>query len=117
MGKILVTGGLGFIGSNLINLLLKKKYTVLNIDKVTYASNFYNTREFINNKNYRFIKLDINDKKLLNILKRIKPIGIFNLAAETHVDRSIDNPGNFIQSNVVSVYNLLECFKNFSTRQ
>ena len=50
MGKILVTGGLGFIGSNLINLLLKKKFTVLNIDKVSYASNFYNTREFIKHK-------------------------------------------------------------------
>ena len=53
MKKIIVTGGLGFIGSNLIDLLLKKKYFVINIDKVTYSSNFYNTAEFVKNKNYR----------------------------------------------------------------
>ena len=113
MNKIIVTGGLGFIGSNLIKLLLKKKYYVLNIDKITYSSNIYNTKEFINNKNYRFIKLDINDKKLLNIFKKIKPVGIFNLAAETHVDRSIDSPKNFIKSNILGTFNLLECFREF----
>ena len=113
MNKVIVTGGLGFIGSNLIKLLLKKKYYVLNIDKITYSSNIYNTKEFINNKNYRFIKLDINDKNLLNIFKKIKPIGIFNLAAETHVDRSIDSPKNFIKSNILGTFNLLECFREF----
>ena len=90
--KIIVTGGLGFIGSNLIDLLLKKNYKVLNIDKITYSSNFYNTREFENSKNYRFIKCDIKDKKLKNIFFKYKPDCIFNLAAETHVDRSIDSP-------------------------
>ena len=63
MGKILVTGGLGFIGSNLIDLLLRKKYRVLNIDKVTYASNFYNTKNYKNNKNYKFIKCDLNKEE------------------------------------------------------
>ena len=62
MSKILVTGGLGFIGSNLIKLLLIKKYQVLNIDKVTYASNFYNTRDFKKNKNYKFVKCDLNNQ-------------------------------------------------------
>ena len=114
MKKIVVTGGLGFIGSNLIELLLKKKYYVINIDKVTYSSNFYNTSEFIKFKNYKFIKCDIKDKKINQILLKYKPSCIFNLAAETHVDRSIDDPHNFIQSNIVGVYNLLECFKNFS---
>jgi dTDP-glucose 4,6-dehydratase len=116
MKKIIVTGGLGFIGSNLIELLLNKNYSVLNIDKVTYSSNFYNVKEFENSKKYKFIKLDINDKNLIKILNTYKPSGIFNLAAETHVDRSIDNPKNFIKSNIVGVYNLLECFKEYSKK-
>ena len=116
MKKIIVTGGLGFIGSNLIGLLLKKKYSVLNIDKISYSSSFYNVREFKNSKNYNFIKCDINDKKLKNIFLKYKPNIIFNLAAETHVDRSIDNPGNFINSNIIGTYNLLECFRDFSKK-
>jgi dTDP-glucose 4,6-dehydratase len=114
MKKIIVTGGLGFIGSNLIDLLLKKKFFVINIDKATYSSNYYNVKEFKNSKRYKFIKLDIKNKKIKNILSKYKPDGIFNLAAETHVDRSIDNPDSFIQSNVIGVYNLLENFKNYS---
>ena len=113
MKKIIVTGGLGFIGSNLIELLLKKKFYVINIDKVTYSSNFYNTREFNKNRNYKFIKCDINNKKIKKILSKYKPSAIFNLAAETHVDRSIDNPGDFIKSNINGVYNILECFRSF----
>ena len=116
MKKIIVTGGLGFIGSNLIESLLKKKYSVINLDKVTYSSNFYNTKNFKNSKNFKFIKCDINDKKLKKIIYDIKPNGIFNLAAETHVDRSIDDPESFIQSNIVGVYNLLEIFKEFSKK-
>ena len=116
MKKIIVTGGLGFIGSNLIDILIKKKFFVINLDKITYSSNFYNTKNFKNLKNYKFIKCDISNKKILNILYKYKPSCIFNLAAETHVDRSIDNPDNFIKSNIVGVYNLLECFKNFSKR-
>ena len=116
MKKIIVTGGLGFIGSNLIDLLLKKNYFVINIDKVSYSSNFYNTNEYKFSKKYKFIKCDIGDKKLRKILNKYKPSGVFNLAAETHVDRSIDDPKNFIKSNIVGVYNLLECFKDFSKK-
>ena len=116
MKKIIVTGGLGFIGSNLIDLLLKKNFRVLNIDKVTYSSNYYNVKEFKNSRNYRFIKCDIKDKKFKKILFKYKPDCIFNLAAETHVDRSIDNPQSFIESNIVGVYNLLENFKKFSKK-
>ncbi len=117
MKKIIVTGGLGFIGSNLIKLLIKKNYFVVNIDKVNYASNFYNTRDFSNERNYKFIKLDINNKsKFKKILSLHKPIAIFNLAAETHVDRSIDGPAEFIKSNIVGVFNLLEVFKEFTKK-
>ena len=116
MKKIIVTGGLGFIGSNLIDLLIMKKFYVINIDKVTYSSNFYNTKEFKKSKKYKFIKLDIKDKKINEILFKYKPDCIFNLAAETHVDRSIDNPESFIESNIVGVYNLLESFKKYSKK-
>ena len=116
MKKIIVTGGLGFIGSNLIEILLKKNYFVINLDKVTYSSNFYNTKEYSKNKNYKFIKLDIRSKNLKKILFKHKPVCIFNLAAETHVDRSIDKPDDFIKSNIVGVYNLLESFKEFSRK-
>ena len=117
MKKIIVTGGLGFIGSNLIKLLIKKNYFVINIDKVSYASNFYNTRDFSNKKNYKFIKLDINNKsKFKKILKLYKPFAIFNLAAETHVDRSIDSPAEFIRSNITGVFNLLEVFREYSKK-
>ena len=116
MKKIIVTGGLGFIGSNLIDLLLQKNFNVINIDKGTYSSNHYNVKEFKKSRRYKFIKLDIGNKKLKDLLFRFKPKGIFNLAAETHVDRSIDNPDSFIQSNIVGVYNLLENFKIFSKK-
>jgi len=115
--RIIVTGGLGFIGSNLIDLLIKKKFQVINIDKVTYSSNFYNVLEHKNNKNYKFIKCDLNSKnKLQKIINIYKPICIFNLAAETHVDRSIDGPKNFIESNILGVFNLLEVFKKYSKK-
>jgi len=115
MSKLIVTGGLGFIGSNLIKLLLQKKYHIINVDKISYSSNFYNIENFKKNKKYSFIRCDINNKKkILNILKIHKPIGIFNLAAETHVDRSIDGPKAFINSNILGVFNLLEAFRNYS---
>ena len=115
MDKVIVTGGLGFIGSNLIELLLKKYY-VINLDKVTYSSNFYNTKEFVKKKNYKFIKYEINNKKIIKIFNKYKPVGIFNLAAETHVDRSIDSPKSFIESNILGVYNILEAFRVFSKK-
>ena len=114
--NIIVTGGLGFIGSNLVDLLISKKYSVINLDKVSYSSNFYNLKEHKNNTKYKFIKCDLNSKKILNILLKYKPICIFNLAAETHVDRSIDGPKNFINSNVLGTFNLLEAFKTFSSK-
>jgi dTDP-glucose 4,6-dehydratase len=114
--NIIVTGGLGFIGSNLIDFLISKKYSVINLDKVSYSSNFYNLKEYKNNVKYKFIKCDLNSKKILSIMMKYKPICIFNLAAETHVDRSIDGPKNFINSNINGTFNLLEAFKVFSSK-
>ena len=111
--KIIVTGGLGFIGSNLIKLLIKKKYYVINLDKVSYASSFYNLKR-IDKRYYKFYKGDIcNNKLITNLFNKHKPTALFNLAAETHVDRSIDRPNDFIKSNIFGVFNILECVKSY----
>jgi len=112
--KVILTGGLGFIGSNLVELLIKKNFYVINLDKISYSSNFYNVKDFKKNKNYKFIKCDINNKsKIYKILKKEKPSALFNLAAESHVDRSIDSPYSFIKNNIVGVFNLLEAVKDY----
>ena len=112
--NLIITGGLGFIGSNLIKFLLKKNYSIINIDKISYSSNLYNLKDIKKDKNYKFIKCDINNRnKFYKVLKKYKPKAIFNLAAETHVDRSIDSVNPFIESNIVGVFNLLEAFKSY----
>lgn len=113
MKKVIVTGGCGFIGSNLISFLIKKKYFIINIDKCSYSSNQYNLKD-IDLKNYIFFKIDLNEKtKITKILKKYKPSIIYNLAAETHVDRSIDNPEPFIKSNINGVFSLLEATREY----
>ena len=113
MKKVIVTGGYGFIGSNLIASLIKKKYFVINIDKLSYSSNKYNLKN-LNLKNYIFYKINLNEKnKIIKLLNKYKPSAIFNLAAETHVDRSIDSPKPFIRSNINGVYNLLEAVRYY----
>ena len=115
MKTIIITGGLGFIGSNLVNILSKKKYFIINIDKITYASNLNNISENI--KNYKFYKQDINNQNFIKkILEKYNPSLIFNVAAETHVDRSIDSPRQFMDSNVYGVFNLLEAIKKYKKK-
>ena len=111
MKKIIVTGGSGFIGSNLVDFLIRKKFYVVNLDKLTYSSNKYSSA-IRNNKNYKLIKVDIiNKTKIIKIIKKYKPQVIFNLAAETHVDRSIDEPDNFIHTNINGTFSLLESLR------
>ena len=115
MKTIIITGGLGFIGSNLVNILSKKKYFIINIDKITYASNLNNISDNI--KNYKFYKQDINNQNFIKkILEKYNPSLIFNVAAETHVDRSIDSPRQFMDSNVYGVFNLLETIKKYKKK-
>ena len=107
MKKVIITGGSGFIGSNLVDFLIRKKFYVVNLDKLTYSSNNYKYSSR-NKKNYKLIKVDIVDKnKIIKIIKKYKPKAIFNLAAETHVDRSIDGPRNFIHTNINGTFSIL----------
>ncbi len=113
---VLVTGGLGFIGSNLVLHLIKLNYFVIILDKKTYSSNLMNLKNIKRNQ-FKLIISDINNKlEISKIFKKYNPIGIFNLAAETHVDRSIDNPEIFVKSNVNGVLVLLEQLKKYKKR-
>lgn len=108
--KILVTGGCGFIGSNLIRLLIQEKgATVINLDKLTYAGNLASLSDLAEHERYQFEKIDICDAAALGkVFDRHQPDAVMHLAAESHVDRSIDGPGEFIQANIVGTYHLLQ---------
>jgi len=110
MKKILVTGGSGFIGSALIRYIINKtNYRVINIDKLTYAGNLESLFTIKNNSRYSFKKTDIcNSIKIKKIFLEYKPDIVIHLAAETHVDRSIDNSKKFIKSNILGTYSMLE---------
>tara|TARA_Y100001970_G_scaffold233393_1_gene290937 strand:- start:29 stop:1027 length:999 start_codon:yes stop_codon:yes gene_type:complete len=116
--KILITGGAGFIGSSLINLLIQKGHKVINIDSLTYAGNLKNLNFVEKHKNYFFIKSNIcNKTKILEIFKKYNPNAIMHLAAETHVDNSIGKPNTFIRTNINGTYNLLEAVRNFLSKK
>lgn len=115
MKNILVTGGAGFIGSNFIKYILGRyKYRVINVDLLTYAGNLENLIEIENNPLYVFIKGDIRDRKLLNqIFKEYEIDTVVNFAAESHVDRSIQEPEIFLSTNVLGTQALLDTAKQF----
>jgi len=115
MKKILVTGGSGFIGTNFIEKLNKKKYKICNVDKISSESTPEKFKKLANRKNYKFFKIDlINNKKIKDIITKFKPDTIINFAAESHVDRSIDNPYKFLKNNFISAVNVFTVFKDYS---
>jgi dTDP-glucose 4,6-dehydratase len=116
MGKtILVTGGAGFIGSHLVRLFVNKysDYKIVNLDKLTYAGNLANLKDIENKSNYEFVKGDIVDATFINeLFTKYKFDSVIHLAAESHVDRSISNPLEFVMTNVIGTVNLLNAAKS-----
>jgi dTDP-glucose 4,6-dehydratase len=112
---IIVTGGAGFIGSNFVNAWVKGDFgQVVNLDKLTYAGNLANLAEIEHQPEHIFVKGDIGDRALVDaLLQQYQPRAIVNFAAESHVDRSIHAPGEFIQTNIVGTFNLLEATRAY----
>ncbi|MCX6764080.1 MAG: dTDP-glucose 4,6-dehydratase, partial [Candidatus Moranbacteria bacterium] len=115
--RLLITGGCGFIGSNFIHYILKKypDYEIVNLDLLTYAGNLENLKDIKENQNYKFVKGDICDKNLVDKLVRDCDI-IIHFAAESHVDRSIMDSGDFIRTNIIGTHTLLEVAKIYNKR-
>jgi dTDP-glucose 4,6-dehydratase len=114
MKRIIVTGGCGFIGSNLVRLLLDRGHNVLNFDKLTYAGNRHSLAAFIGNPNHQLQIGDLCDgASLQDAVAEYRPDWIMHLAAESHVDRSIDGPGQFVHTNVIGTFNLLQAARNY----
>ncbi|KEJ87750.1 dTDP-glucose 4,6-dehydratase [Sulfitobacter donghicola] len=112
--KLIVTGGAGFIGSAVVRLAIARGHEVVNIDKLTYAACLDNVAEAANSPNYYFVEADICDAEAMaDAFKTHSPDAIMHLAAESHVDRSIDGPGAFIETNVIGTYTLLQAARSY----
>ncbi len=112
---VLVTGGSGFIGTNLVRLLVSSGgYRVVNLDALTYAVNPLSLADLVDDPNYGFVNGNITDRELVAALfEHHKPVGVFHLAAESHVDRSIVSADDFVQTNVVGTYSMLEAARSY----
>ncbi len=116
--KILVTGGAGFIGSAVVRQAIRDGHEVVNLDSLTYAANLENVASVSNAPGYAFEQVDIRDRASLDrVFAAHKPDAVMHLAAESHVDRSIDGPGAFIETNVTGTYNMLEAARAYWTAQ
>ncbi len=114
--RLMVTGGAGFIGSAVVRRAIARGDDVLNVDKLTYAANPDNVAMVAGNARYQFAQEDICDfEAMARLMNEFKPDAVMNLAAETHVDRSIDGPGAFIQTNIIGTYSLLEAARGYMT--
>lgn len=113
--KVLVTGGAGFIGSAVVRMLISEtQHSVINVDKLTYAGNLDSLGSIETSPNYAFAQADICDREVLTeIFHSHKPDMVMHLAAESHVDRSIDDPGDFIQTNIIGTYSILEVARSY----
>jgi len=113
--KILITGGAGFIGSAVVRHIIQNTQdSVINVDKLTYAGNLESIKDVSNSERYQFVQLDICDTNgLIKVMNELKPDAIMHLAAESHVDRSITGPADFVQTNVVGTYSLLEAARQY----
>lgn len=112
--KILVTGGAGFIGSAVVRLAVRRGHEVVNLDAMTYAANLENVASVSNSPLYAFEQADLRDRAALDrVLEAHRPDAVMHLAAESHVDRSIDGPGDFIETNITGTYNLLEAARAY----
>lgn len=116
--KILITGGAGFIGSAVVRLAISRGHQVVNLDALTYAANLENVAEAAQSDRYAFEQADIRDRAALDrILADHRPDAIMHLAAESHVDRSIDGPAAFVETNVIGTFNMLEAARAYWTAQ
>lgn len=116
--KILVTGGAGFIGSAVVRQAIRDGHEVVNLDALTYAANLENVADVAGMPGYAFEQVDIRDRSALDrVFAQHKPDAVMHLAAESHVDRSIDGPGAFIETNVNGTYNMLEAARAYWTRE